>query len=478
MDISKLSLSDYLEKRRTGECTAEEAAMACVDAIEKRDWNAFINLKSRDQLRSEAQKIDERVDADGESGPLMGAPIAVKDNICTASLPTTAASRILADFEPPYTATVVERLERAGALVIGKTNMDEFAMGSSNETSYFGSVRNPEDPDKAPGGSSGGSAASVAGDLCLAALGSDTGGSIRQPASHCGVVGLKPTYGRVSRYGLIAFASSLDQIGPISKSVADAAQLLEIASGVDENDATTVDKSVPEYTDALGKPVDDLTVGLPEQFFESESAMDPDVIDSVESAIDRLRDIGVSFEQISLPHTEYAVAAYYLIATAEASSNLARYDGVRYGYRAEADDLESMYRETRAEGFGDEVKRRIMLGTYVLSAGYYDKYYKRAQKTRSLIKRDFERAFDSVDLIAGPTAPTPAFELGEKFDRPLEMYMQDVFTVSCNLAGLPGLSMPCGRTSEDLPVGLQLIGPAFGEKDLFRLGSAFEQTAS
>ena len=476
MEYNHLTIAELRDGFADGEFTAVDVVESYIGAIrEGDDYNAYIELRDADELIDEAAAIDERRESGDPVGPLAGVPIAVKDNICTESTATTAASRMLEEFDPPYQATVVERLEEAGAIILGKTNLDEFAMGSSNETSHFGPVQNPADPERTPGGSSGGSAAAVAADLCAGALGSDTGGSIRQPAAHCGVVGLKPTYGRVSRYGLIAFASSLDQIGPIAKTAEDAALMLEAIAGHDPQDATSVDRSVPVYSHDVDDGVEGLRVGVPEEYFEAEVAVDDDVVDRVRAAIDQLEEAGAEIVDVSLPHTEYAVATYYLIATAEASSNLARYDGVRYGHRAEeADELIEMYEKTRAEGFGDEVKRRIMLGTYVLSAGYYDAYYRKAQKVRTLIRRDFEGAFEEVDVIAAPTTPTPAFEIGEKSDDPLQMYLEDVYTTSCNLAGIPGLSVPCGRTADDLPVGLQLMAPTFGESTMLRAARAVE----
>lgn len=464
------TLSEFVTKRQSDDLSTSDVIDSLIDSLSDNPHNAFIDLKSPDKLRDEAKQIDEADDP----GPLAGVPIAVKDNICTSSLTTTAGSRILKNFESPYEATVVEKLKEAGAIIIGKTNLDEFGMGASNEHSHFGPVTNPEDTDRVPGGSSGGSAAAISANLCLGALGSDTGGSVRQPASHCGAVGLKPTYGRVSRHGLIAFASSLDQIGPITHSVEDSARLLEVISGQDPNDATSVAGEQTQFVEALEQSVDGLTIGLPDEYFDSAEGIDEEVKSHVKNAVDKLEERGAQVKEISLPHTEYAISTYYLIATAEASSNLARYDGVRYGYRAEADDLEQMYRKTRAEGFGEEVKRRIMLGTYVLSAGYYDKYYGRAQKIRTLIRRDFESAFDEVDALITPTTPTTAYKLGEKTDDPLQMYLEDIFTVSANLAGLPAMSLPCGTDTDGLPIGLQILAPAFDEETLFQVGSSWE----
>jgi len=387
---------------------------------------------------------------------------------------TTAGSRILFNYKPPYTATVVERLQAAGAIVVGKTNLDEFAMGSSTENSAYGPVKNPWDMTRVPGGSSGGSAVAVAAGMAIGALGSDTGGSIRQPASLCGVVGLKPTYGRVSRYGLIAFGSSLDQIGPLANSVQDAAAILNVIAGRDPNDSTSSDIEVDDYSSAIAGNVRGLRVGVPREYYGE--GLDPEVKETIEAAIKKFEELGAKIVDVSLPHTEYAVPVYYLIATAEASSNLARYDGVRYGFRAEeAGNLKEMYSRTRDQGFGAEVKRRIMLGTYALSAGYYDAYYGKAQKVRSLIERDFRNAFTSCDVIATPTAPTPAFKLGEKTDNPLEMYLSDIYTITANLAGVPGISLPCGFSSKGLPIGIQLIGRQFDEATLLRAAHNLEQ---
>ncbi|HEY9074254.1 MAG TPA: Asp-tRNA(Asn)/Glu-tRNA(Gln) amidotransferase subunit GatA, partial [Desulfobaccales bacterium] len=388
-------------------------------------------------------------------------------------LRTTCASRILERFVPPFDATVVARLRREGAIFLGKTNMDEFAMGSSTENSAFGPTRNPWNRDYIPGGSSGGSAAAVAADLCLAALGSDTGGSIRQPASHCGVVGLKPTYGRVSRYGLVAYASSLDQIGPLTKEVRDAAIILQAIAGHDPRDSTSVPQPVPDYVAALDGQCQGLKIGVPREYFGH--GLDPEVEAAIRAALKTLKGLGADLIEVSLPHTEYAVATYYVVAVAEASSNLARYDGVKYGFRAEGKNLTETYLNTRTQGFGAEVRRRIMLGTYTLSAGYYDAYYKKGSQVRALIRGDFETAFQTCDLIACPVSPTPAFRLGEKLADPLTMYLSDIFTISANLAGIPGISVPCGFSSQGLPIGLQLLGPPFGEAEILQAAYAFEQ---
>jgi aspartyl-tRNA(Asn)/glutamyl-tRNA(Gln) amidotransferase subunit A len=435
--------------------------------------NAFISIFPEQALHL-ADEIDARI-TNGKAGRLAGMILGIKDLMVMQGGTTTCGSKILANFSSPYNATVVRKLLAEDAIVLGKTNMDEFAMGSSNENSSFGPVRNPCDHERVPGGSSGGSAAAVAANLCMAALGSDTGGSIRQPASFCGVVGLKPTYGRVSRFGLVAFASSLDQIGPITKSVADAALLLEVIAGPDKYDSTSANVPVESYSENLGKGIKGLRIGLPKEYFSE--GLDPEIAHSVEKAKDILRREGAEIVEVSLPHTEYAIAAYYIIATAEASSNLARYDGARYGFRhPDAQNLEDMYVLSRSQGFGVEVKRRIMLGTYVLSSGYYDAYYRKAQKVRTLIKGDFDRAFENVDCLLAPTAPTTAFKIGEKVDDPLTMYLSDIYTVSVNLAGLPALSLPCGKDKIGLPIGLQLIGRAFDECTILRIADALEKS--
>jgi aspartyl-tRNA(Asn)/glutamyl-tRNA(Gln) amidotransferase subunit A len=426
------------------------------------------------QLSDEIQKNTEQENLKAQS--LRGIPLAIKDNICTKGTLTTCSSKILSNFIPPYESTVTSRLIEQGYILIGKTNMDEFAMGSSTENSGFYVTRNPWDLERIPGGSSGGSAAAVAADECIAALGSDTGGSIRQPAAFCGVVGLKPTYGKVSRYGLVAFASSLDQIGTLTKTVKDSAQLMNVISGHDPLDSTSAPLPVPDYTAALGQDIKGIKLGVPKEYFIE--GIEKEVEASVRDAIRKLEDLGAIPVEISLPHTGYAIAAYYILATSEASSNLARYDGVKYGFRAEGKDLMDMYMNTRAQGFGAEIKRRIMLGTYALSSGYYEAYYKKAQQVRTLIKQDFEKAFQKVDIIVTPTSPTVAFKAGEKSADPLQMYLSDIFTISVNLAGVPGISMPCGFTTEDLPVGLQLIGKHFEEELLLKVAYAYEQATA
>ena len=448
-----------------------EAVYKRIDEVEDR-VKAFVTL-TKDGALAKAGEVDARIARGEDIGPLEGIPVVIKDNMCTEGVLTTCSSKMLHNFVPPYNATVVEKLHSAGAVVIGKANMDEFAMGSSTENSRFFTTRNPWNTDCVPGGSSGGSAAAVAADETIYSLGSDTGGSIRQPASFCGVVGLKPTYGTVSRYGLIAFASSLDQIGPFSKDITDCAQVFNVIAGHDERDSTSAEFEVPDYTKFLTGDVKGLKIGIPKEYFVD--GTDPGVRDFINQAIKKYESLGAFCEEISLPHTEYALPVYYLIAPAEASSNLARYDGVRYGYRDEsADDIITMFMRTRSEGFGSEVKRRIMLGTYALSSGYYDAYYLKALKARTLIKQDFDRAFEKYDIILSPTSPTPAFKCGEKADDPMQMYLSDIFTISVNLAGIPGLSMPCGF-SGGLPVGLQLMGKPFGEGALFQAAYAFEQ---
>jgi aspartyl-tRNA(Asn)/glutamyl-tRNA(Gln) amidotransferase subunit A len=435
--------------------------------------NAF-NTVTSERALARAAEIDRRRAAGESLGPLAGVPVALKDNLCTKGVRTTASSRILDGYHPAYDATVVRRLEAAGAIVVGKTNCDEFAMGSSNENSAYGPVRNPWDPERAPGGSSGGSAVSVAAGLVPLALGSDTGGSIRQPAALSGVVGLKPTYGRVSRYGLIALASSLDQIGPFARTVGDAALALSVLAGLDEADSTSRNEPVADYAAALTGDIRGVRIGVPRRFIAE--GVDDDVLRAFDAALDVLRGAGAAIADIELPHAKYAVPVYYLVMTAEASSNLARYDGVRYGHRAkDAESLKAMYSRTRDEGFGAEVKRRIMLGTYVLSAGYYDAYYLKAQQVRTLLRRDYDRAFEAVDVVAMPTSPTPAFRLGEKTSDPLQMYLADIFTVSANLTGSPALSIPCGFTGQRLPIGVQLTGRMFDEATLLRVGDAYER---
>ncbi|HEX9928204.1 MAG TPA: Asp-tRNA(Asn)/Glu-tRNA(Gln) amidotransferase subunit GatA [Pyrinomonadaceae bacterium] len=430
--------------------------------------NAFLTIE-RDYALKRAAEIENA----SEKLPLAGLPIAVKDNICTRFSQTSCGSRILGDYNPPYDATAVERLEKAGAIIVGKTNMDEFAMGSSNENSAFGAVRNPWDVQRVPGGSSGGSAAAVAAGIVRVALGSETGGSVRQPASFCGIAGLKPTYGRISRFGLVAFGSSLDQIGIFGRTSRDIAPVLQTIAGRDSHDSTTADVPVPDYLSEIDSPIAGMRLGVPRELFGE--GLDSEVRQSVETAIENYRKLGAEIVDVKLPHAKYNIAVYYIIATAEASSNLARYDGVRYGFRAEnAPELREMYRKTREEGFGAEVKRRIMLGTYVLSSGYYEAYYAKAQKVRTLLKQDFLNAFQICDAIITPTAPSTAFKIGEKSDDPLAMYLSDIYTASANLAGIPGISIPCGLSSENLPIGVQLLGTHWSENALLRLANAYE----
>ncbi len=459
------------------ELTAVELTGRFLERIAALDGSLHCYLSvTGEEALAQARVADERLAA-GAAGPLTGIPLAIKDVIVTKGLRTTCASRSLENFIPPYDATVMQKLRQAGAVILGKVNMDEFAMGSSTENSAFGVTRNPWNLECIPGGSSGGSAAAVAADLCTASLGSDTGGSIRQPASHCGVVGLKPTYGRVSRFGLVAYASSLDQIGPLTKDVTDCALLLQAIAGHDPQDSTSAPVPVPDYVAALGQDIKGLKIGVPQEYFGA--GLDPQVEQAVRAALSHYQSLGAELVDVSLPHTEYAVAVYYLIATAEASSNLARYDGVKYGWRApQAKDLMEMYTATRSQGLGAEVRRRIMLGTYALSAGYYDAYYLKASQVRTLIRRDFDQVFQACQVVATPVAPTAAFRLGEKIDDPLTMYLSDIFTISANLAGIPGISLPCGFTSQDLPIGLQLLAPPFGEATLLTAAHAFERTTA
>ena len=464
-----------------GQVSSREITQAVIDQIEDRDEtiNAFISVDAAGALQ-QAEAIDQRRATGEELGPLAGIPVALKDVICVANGRTTCASGILTDFVAPYDATVVGKLRRADAVLIGKTNMDEFAMGSSNENSHFGPVRNPRDTERVPGGSSGGGAAAVAADETIVALGSDTGGSVRQPAAYCGVIGLKPTYGRVSRYGLVAYASSLDQIGPLAKDVEDTALLLDAVAGHDPRDSTSVDTPVPDYLAALKQDVKGLKVGLVQEHFGA--GLDPEIHQAVLRAADVLDEAGAERVDLSLPvaaHPEYCIGAYYLIAMAEASANLTRYDGVRYGHRdPEATDLLDMYCASRSEGFGAEVKRRIMLGTYALSAGYYDAYYLKAQKVRTLIRRDFEQAFTQCDVLLTPVAPTTAFRIGENIEDPLQMYLNDIYTVSVNLAGIPGLSLPFATAGDGLPIGVQLLAAPFAEETLLRSAHVLERAAA
>lgn len=474
MEPYALTIHELAERLAKRELSAREVTRSVLDRIENVEGKikAFITIDQEGALR-QADDADRRR-RDGEGGPLLGIPLSIKDVLCTKGLRTTAGSRILEPFIPPYDATVVERLKKAGAVILGKTSMDEFAMGSSNENCPYTIPKNPWNTAHICGGSSGGSAASVAADECLASLGSDTGGSIRQPASHCGIVGLKPTYGRISRFGLLAYASSLDQIGPLTKDVADAAMLMNVIAGYDHRDSTSVNRPVPDYTAALKTDLQGLKLGLPKEYFGA--GLDSEVSVAINNAIKQLQDAGAETVEISLPHTAYGVAAYYIIAPAEASSNLARYDGVKYGYRdKEQKTLLEMYRHTRSQGFGPEVKRRIIMGTYALSSGYYDAYYKKASQVRTLIIEDFRKAFEQCDILVSPVTPTPAWRLGEKIDDPLSMYLSDILTISTNLAGIPGISVPCGFSQAGLPIGVQLQSAHFTEEKIMQAAFALEQ---
>ncbi|MBT4099571.1 MAG: Asp-tRNA(Asn)/Glu-tRNA(Gln) amidotransferase subunit GatA [Gemmatimonadetes bacterium] len=481
MSQAQWTAHEAIERQNSGDISSVELTQAVIERIDAENGriNAYVHVDAPTAL-SQAEQIDARRHRGEQLGPLAGVPIAIKDVMCVRGGRTTCGSRILQDYVAPYDATAVSRLRSADAVLLGKTNMDEFAMGSSNENSHFGPTRNPHSIDRVPGGSSGGSAAAVAAHAAIAALGSDTGGSVRQPAGYCGIVGLKPSYGRVSRYGLVAYASSLDQIGPLTKDVEDTALLLGVISGHDPRDATSVDIAVPDYREKLQTGVEGLTIGMPEEYFAE--GLDSQIAAAVEGAAARLEKAGAKLKQVSLPvagHADYCVGAYYVVATAEASANLSRFDGVRFGYRAEqATDLQQMYHQSRSKGFGDEVKRRIMLGTYVLSAGYYDAYYLKAQKVRTLIRDDFSRAFEECDLLLGPVAPTTAFAVGEKIDDPLQMYLNDIYTVTANLAGLPGVSVPIAHADDGLPIGAQLLAPAFAEETLLRAAYSIEQMAN
>ena len=474
MNLHSLTIHELHEKLKNKEISSVELTESIFQRIAATEekLHSFITL-CHESARAEAKKADELLSKDGAITPLSGIPVAVKDIFLTQGVMTTCGSKILANFHSPYDGTAVKKLKETGTITVGKTNMDEFAMGSSTENSAFSLTRNPWNLDCVPGGSSGGSAAAVAGDQCIAALGTDTGGSIRQPAACCGIVGLKPTYGRVSRFGIIAFASSLDQVGPLSKDITDCALLLETIAGYDPLDSTSVKSPVPSYISSLSNDARGLRIGIPKEYFVS--GMQPEVENAVREGVRVLERSGIIVKEISLPHTEYAVAAYYIIAPAEASSNLARYDGMRYGYRSTAKDLTETYMKSREKGFGAEVKRRIMLGTYVLSAGYYNAYYLKAQKVRTLIKKDFDEAFKSCDAIITPTAPTTAFKIGEKTQDPLQMYLTDIFTLPASLAGLPALSLPCGFDAKGLPIGMQVMGKYFDEATILRIGYAFEQ---
>ncbi|AIF50997.1 Asp-tRNA(Asn)/Glu-tRNA(Gln) amidotransferase subunit GatA [Pelosinus sp. UFO1] len=473
MELFKHTAGELHTKLVTKEISAVEltkAVLGRIDAVEK-DVQAFIT-QTRENALAQAQAVDDKIGRGEKISVLAGIPGALKDNICTKGTKTTCASKILATFVPPYNATVTEKLAAEDAVVVGKANMDEFAMGGSTENSGFFPTHNPWDLSTVPGGSSGGSAAAVAAGQAVWALGSDTGGSIRQPAAYCGVVGLKPTYGRVSRYGLVAYASSLDQIGPITRDVTDSAHVMNVIAGYDAKDSTSINAGVPDYTKSLVNNIKGLKIGLPKEYFVS--GMDAEVERAINKAIEQLVALGAEYKEISMPHTEYALSAYYMIAPAEASSNLARYDGVSFGHRVEGNDIVEMYKKTRSEAFGAEVKRRIMLGTYALSSGYYDAYYLKALKVRTLVKQDFDKAFEQVDVLITPTAPTTAFKLGEKANDPLAMYLQDVCTIPVNLSGVPAISIPCGFAG-GMPIGMQIIGKPLGEETLLRAAYTFEQ---
>ncbi|CAB1085587.1 Aspartyl-tRNA(Asn) amidotransferase subunit A (EC @ Glutamyl-tRNA(Gln) amidotransferase subunit A (EC [Olavius algarvensis Delta 1 endosymbiont] len=475
MELYELTISEAHRLLKNGDISSVELTRAVLDRIDAVEdkIDAYITV-SRELALLQAAKADALISG-GDMGPLTGIPLGIKDLMCTRNLATSCGSKILQGFVPPFDATVVRKLNEAGAVTVGKLNMDEFAMGSSTENSGIKITRNPWDSSRIPGGSSGGSAAAVSADMCLAALGSDTGGSIRQPASHCGVVGLKPTYGRVSRFGLVAFASSLDQIGPLTKNVSDCAHLLNVIAGYDSSDSTSVPQDVPDYTTALDGDLQGVKIGIPQEF-SATAGLDPSVLSAINSAIEVLEGLGAERVPVTLPHTEYAVAVYYVIAPSEASSNLARYDGVKYGFRnPDHKNLMNMYRSTRSRGFGLEVQRRIIIGTYCLSAGYYDAYYGKASQVRTLIRQDFTKAFETCDVILCPVAPTAAFKIGDNVDDPLTMYLSDIFTLSANLAGIPGMSVPCGFSAEGLPVGLQIMGSHFNEEILLKVAYGFEQ---
>jgi aspartyl-tRNA(Asn)/glutamyl-tRNA(Gln) amidotransferase subunit A len=476
--FNQLTISELSARLAKREVSAREVTQSCLDQIDRVDGkiHAFISCDDKNAL-AQADAADKLLSEGSSSAsrPLLGIPIAIKDVLAVKNQPLNCGSKILGKFISPYDATAIEKLKAAGAIIFGRLNMDEFAMGSSTENSAFSATKNPWDISRIPGGSSGGSAAAVVADEAIAALGSDTGGSIRQPAALCGCVGLKPTYGRVSRYGLVAFASSLDQIGTFTKNVSDSATMLGVLSGVDPRDSTSVPQPVPNYAAALDGKIKGLKLGLPKEYMIG--GLDGEVKAAVDAAVKKFTELGAEFVEISLPHTDYAVATYYIIATAEASANLARFDGIRYGARVDGNDLTELYSKTRGAGFGAEVKRRIILGTYVLSSGYYDAYYLRAQKVRTLIRNDFLKAFEKVDAIVTPTTPTAAFKIGEKSDDPLQMYLSDIFTISCNLAGICGISIPCGFIkSPKLPIGLQLLGKPFGEEAVLRIAHAYEQS--
>ena len=476
MNLMSLTAVELGKKIKSGEVRVVDAVNAAFDQIEavEKDINSYVTVYKKEEVLEKAEHIQKLIDEGQLTGPLAGVPVAIKDNMCTRDKLTTCSSKILGNFYPTYSAEAVINLEKAGAVIIGKTNMDEFAMGSTTETSFYGPTKNPWNKEHVPGGSSGGSCAAVAAEECSYALGSDTGGSIRQPSSFCGVTGIKPTYGRVSRYGLIAYGSSLDQIGPVAKDVTDCATILETIASYDSKDSTSVKRDDYNFTEALVEDVKGLKIGIPKDYFGE--GLEPEVKEAILKAVDVLKDKGAIVEEFDLSLVEYAIPAYYVIASAEASSNLSRFDGVKYGYRTEEyNGLHNMYKKTRSEGFGEEVKRRIMLGSFVLSSGYYDAYYLKALRTKALIKKAFDEAFAKYDVIIGPAAPTTAPKLGDSLSDPIKMYLGDIYTISVNLAGLPGISVPCGQDSNGLPIGMQIIGDCFKEKNIIRAAYTFEQ---
>ena len=477
MNLMSLTAVELGKKIKSGEVRVVDAVNAAFDQIEavEKDINSYVTVYKKEEVLEKAEHIQKLIDEGQLTGPLAGVPVAIKDNMCTRDKLTTCSSKILGNFYPTYSAEAVINLEKAGAVIIGKTNMDEFAMGSTTETSFYGPTKNPWNKDHVPGGSSGGSCAAVAAEECSYALGSDTGGSIRQPSSFCGVTGIKPTYGTVSRYGLIAYGSSLDQIGPVAKDVTDCATILETIASYDSKDSTSVKRDDYNFTEALVEDVKGLKIGIPKDYFGE--GLEPEVKEAILKAVDVLKDKGAIVEEFDLSLVEYAIPAYYVIASAEASSNLSRFDGVKYGYRTEEyNGLHNMYKKTRSEGFGEEVKRRIMLGSFVLSSGYYDAYYLKALRTKALIKKAFDEAFAKYDVIIGPAAPTTAPKLGDSLSDPIKMYLGDIYTISVNLAGLPGISVPCGQDSNGLPIGMQIIGDCFKEKNIIRAAYTFEQS--
>ena len=476
MNLMSLTAVELGKKIKSGEVRVVDALNAAFDQIEavEKDINSYVTVYKKEEVLEKAEHIQKLIDEGQLTGPLAGVPVAIKDNMCTRDKLTTCSSKILGNFYPTYSAEAVINLEKAGAVIIGKTNMDEFAMGSTTETSFYGPTKNPWNKEHVPGGSSGGSCAAVAAEECSYALGSDTGGSIRQPSSFCGVTGIKPTYGTVSRYGLIAYGSSLDQIGPVAKDVTDCATILETIASYDSKDSTSVKRDDYNFTEALVEDVKGLKIGIPKDYFGE--GLEPEVKEAILKAVDVLKDKGAIVEEFDLSLVEYAIPAYYVIASAEASSNLSRFDGVKYGYRTEEyNGLHNMYKKTRSEGFGEEVKRRIMLGSFVLSSGYYDAYYLKALRTKALIKKAFDEAFAKYDVIIGPAAPTTAPKLGDSLSDPIKMYLGDIYTISVNLAGLPGISVPCGQDSNGLPIGMQIIGDCFKEKNIIRAAYTFEQ---